>query len=296
MDLTPLPCVATSTSLHSLMISPDMAMYFFIKEKLDALEMFKVFCTEVEKKLGKVVKIVRFDRSGEYYGKHGDAGQQKGPFARYLQDNGIFAQYTMPGSPEQNGVVERRNCTVMEMKRSIMSRSNFPKYFWGEAIKTTTYILNHVPSKSVPNTPFELWTNRKPNLNHFKVWGCLAEVKIYDPSLKKTYLTTTRHYFIRYPCHSKGYRFYCSTRGTRVVEYQVANFLELDVAEGVTSQPNESVEPMDVISLPLPASDVNIDVRPSYSGIQQGVSTINLPTIEITPIVNEIPPVEVRRL
>ena len=57
---------------------------FLIKEKSDALEMFKVFSTEVEKQLGKVIKIVRSDRGGEYYGKHGDAGQQKGPFARYL--------------------------------------------------------------------------------------------------------------------------------------------------------------------------------------------------------------------
>ena len=46
---------------------------------------------------------MRSDRGGEYYGKHGDAGQQKGPFARYFQDNGIVAQYTMPGSPEQKG-------------------------------------------------------------------------------------------------------------------------------------------------------------------------------------------------
>ena len=60
-----------------------MAMYF-IKEKSDDLEMFKVFHIEVEKQLGKVIKIVRFDRGGEYYGKHGDAGQQKGPFVRYL--------------------------------------------------------------------------------------------------------------------------------------------------------------------------------------------------------------------
>ena len=58
--------------------------------------------------MGKVIKIVRSDRGGEYYGKHGDARQQKGPFVRYLQDNGIVAQYTMPGSPEQNGVAERR--------------------------------------------------------------------------------------------------------------------------------------------------------------------------------------------
>ena len=65
----------------------DFSLYgyaFFIKEKSDALEMFKVFHSEVEKELGKVNKIVISDRGGEYYGKHGDVGQQRGPFARYL--------------------------------------------------------------------------------------------------------------------------------------------------------------------------------------------------------------------
>ncbi|RVW23656.1 Retrovirus-related Pol polyprotein from transposon TNT 1-94 [Vitis vinifera] len=240
---------------------------FFIKEKADALEMFKVFRTEVEKQLGKVIKIMRSDRGGEYYGKHGDVGQQKGPFARYLQDNGIVAQYTMPGSPEQNGVAERRNHTLMEMKRSMMGRSNFPEYLW----------------------------DRKPNLNHFKVWGCPVEVKIYDPSLKKTDSRTTRCYFIGYPSHSKGYKFYCSTRGTRIVESQVAKFLKFDVADSIPSQFDERVEPMDVISLRLPVSDVNLDVGAFDSGIQQGVATVNFPIVEINPIVDEIPPVEMRR-
>ncbi|RVW25654.1 Retrovirus-related Pol polyprotein from transposon TNT 1-94 [Vitis vinifera] len=201
------------------------------KKEQDALEMFKVFRTEVEKQLGKVIKIVRSDRGGEYYGKHGDVGQQKGPFAR-------------------------RNRTLMEMKRSMMGRSNLPEYLWGEAIKTATYILNRVPSKSVPKTPFELWIDRKPSLNHFKVWGCPTEVKIYDPSLKKTDSRTIRCYFIGYPSHSKGYKFYCSTRGTRIVESQVVKFLELDVAD---------------------------------------IAVVNFPTVEISPIVDEIPPVEMRR-
>ena len=169
---------------------------FFIKEKSNSLEMFKVFLTKVEKQLGKVIKIVRPNRGGEYYGKHGDAGQQKGPFVRYLHDNGIVAQYTVLGSPEQNGVAERRNRTLMDIKRSMMSRLNLLEYLWGEAIKTTTYIMNRVPSKSVLETPFELWTDRKPSLNHFKVWGCPGEVRNYDPSLKKTYSRTTRCYFI----------------------------------------------------------------------------------------------------
>ena len=62
--------------------------------------MFKVFRTKIEKQLGKVIKIVRSDRGGKYYGNHGDVGQQKGPFARYLQNNGIIAQYSMSDSPE----------------------------------------------------------------------------------------------------------------------------------------------------------------------------------------------------
>ena len=176
-----------------------------------------------------------------------------------------------------------------------MGRSNLPEYLWGEAIKTATYILNRVPSKSVPKTPFELWIDRKPSLNHFKVWGCPAEVKIYDPSLKKTDSRTTRCYFIGYPSHSKGYKFYCSTRGTRIVESQVAKFLELDVADSIPSQSNERVEPMDVISLRLPVSDINLDVGAFDSRIQQGVATVNFPTVEINPIVDEIPPVEMRR-
>ena len=153
-----------------------------------------------------------------------------------------------------------------------MSRSNLLEHLWGEAIKKTTYILNRVPIKFVPKTPFELWTSRKPSLNHFKVWGRPIEVKIYDPSLKKTDSRTTRCYFIGYLSHSKGYKFYCSTRGTRVVESQVAKFLELDVADSIPSQSNERVELMDVISLPFSVLDINLDVGAFDSGIQQGVA------------------------
>ncbi|KAL6343358.1 hypothetical protein AAG906_022941 [Vitis piasezkii] len=225
----------------------------------------------------KVIKIMRSDRGGEYYGKHGDLGQQRDLC-----------------KSEQNGVVERRNHTLMEMKRSMTSRSNLPEYLWGETNKIATYIMNRVPSKFVPKTPFELWTGRKPSLNHFKVWGCLAVVKIYDPSLKKTDSRTTRCYFIGYPSHSKGYKFYCLPRGTRVVESQVAKFLELDVTDSIPSQSDERVEPMDVISLPLLVSNVNLDVGAFDSGIQQGVA-INFPTVEINPIVDEIHLVEMRR-
>ena len=83
----------------------------------------------------------------------------------------------------RNHIAERRNRTLMEMVRSMISRTNLPGFLWGEALKTALYILNRVPTKAVPLTPFELWAGRKPSLNHLKVWGCPAEVKLYNPTL-----------------------------------------------------------------------------------------------------------------
>ena len=89
---------------------------------------------------------------------------------------GITSQLTAPGTPQQNGVAERRNRTLMEMVRSMMSYSDLPDSFWGYALETAAYILNLVPSKSVPTTPTELWTGRKPSLSHIRIWGSPAHV------------------------------------------------------------------------------------------------------------------------
>ena len=64
---------------------------YLIKEKSDVLDKFKVFKLKVEKQLGKIIKIMRSDRGGEYYGKHGEVGQHMEPFSKYLQDYGIVA-------------------------------------------------------------------------------------------------------------------------------------------------------------------------------------------------------------
>ncbi|XP_075111761.1 uncharacterized protein LOC142181949 [Nicotiana tabacum] len=84
----------------------------------EALDAFKVYKIEVEKQMGAQIKIVRSDRGGEYYGRYTDKGQVKGPFAEFLESKGIIAQYTMPGTPQQNSVAERRNRTLMDMKNS----------------------------------------------------------------------------------------------------------------------------------------------------------------------------------
>jgi transposase InsO family protein len=99
---------------------------------------------------------------------------------RFLRENNIVAQYSTPGEPQQNGVAERRNKTLMDMIRSMLSYSNLPLGLWMEVLKTVMLILNRVPSKSVARTPYELWTGRKPTLNYFHIWGCPEEARIFS--------------------------------------------------------------------------------------------------------------------
>nr|CAN81603.1 hypothetical protein VITISV_031789 [Vitis vinifera] len=122
-------------------------MYLYIlHNKNEAIDAFKVF----------KAKIVRSNRGGEYYGRYLEDGQAPGPFAKFLQEYRIVAQYTMPGSPDQNGVVEKRNRTLLDMVKSMLSSSKLPKFLWTEAVKTVVYILNRVPTKVVLKTSFEL--------------------------------------------------------------------------------------------------------------------------------------------
>jgi len=80
-----------------------------------------------------------------------------GPFAQFVEVEDIVAQYTMPSTPQQNGVAERRNRSLMDMVRSMLSNSELPLFLWSEALKTAVYVLNPVSSKAVPKTPFEIW-------------------------------------------------------------------------------------------------------------------------------------------
>jgi hypothetical protein len=177
---------------------------------------------------------VRSDRRGEYYGRHTSYGQVPGPFARFLQENCIVAQYSMPDDPQQNGVAERRNRTLMDMVRSMLSYSTLPISLWMDALKTAVHILNRVLSKSVPRTPYEIWTGRKPTLNYLHVWGCPAEAKLFNPSIGKLDPKTVSCHFIGYPDKSKGFRFYYPDRYIKIVETRHVVFLEDEVIKRST--------------------------------------------------------------
>ena len=107
-----------------------------------------------------------------------------------------------------------------------MSCSKLPTFLWGEVIKIENYMLNRVPSKSVPKTPFELWTNKKPMLNHLRIWRCTSEVRAYNPMEKKLDPRIISCFFLGYPEKTKGYRFYCPNHTSRFIETRRAKSLK----------------------------------------------------------------------
>ena len=110
----------------------------------------------MQNQLSKSIKAIQFGRGGEYLSQE---------FDHYLNECGIFSQLIPPGTPQWNGVFERRNRPLLDMVRSMMSQADLPTSFWGFALEIATFLLNRTPTKAVENTPYEMWTGRKPNMS-----------------------------------------------------------------------------------------------------------------------------------
>ena len=122
---------------------------YLMRHKSETFERFKEFKNEVQNQLGKSIKAIRSDRGGEYLSQE---------FDHYLKECGIVSQLTPPGTPQWNGVSERRNRTLLDMVRSMMSQTSLPTSFWGYILETAAFLLNCTPTKAVEKTPYEIWT------------------------------------------------------------------------------------------------------------------------------------------
>nr|GEV37259.1 retrotransposon protein, putative, Ty1-copia subclass [Tanacetum cinerariifolium] len=152
----------------------DFSGYGYVY-KHEVFEMFKTFQNEVENQLRMTIKALRLDRGGEYLSQE---------FLDHLRSRGIISQLIPPYTPQHNGVLERRNQTLLDMVRSMMSLTTLPMSFWGYALDPAACILNMVQTKKVNKTPYEMWHGKVPNLSYLKVWGCKANERIpYAPAM-----------------------------------------------------------------------------------------------------------------
>ncbi|GJR17050.1 ribonuclease H-like domain, reverse transcriptase, RNA-dependent DNA polymerase [Tanacetum coccineum] len=147
--------------------------------------------------------MLRTDRGGEFTSNE---------FTQYCKENGIARQLTAPYSPQQNGVVERRNRTIMSTTRCMMKATNMPQNFWAEAVRHAIYILNSVPTKALEDiTPYEAIKQRKPNLENLRIFGCIAYAKVPSQHLTKLDDRSIKMVYLGNEQGSKAYRLFDPT-------------------------------------------------------------------------------------
>lgn len=186
---------------------------YFLTEKSEAFTMFKCYKNLVEKETGSYICCLRTDRGGEFTSNE---------FNEYCKANGIKRQLTTAYTPQQNGVAERRNRTIMNLVRSILSEKKVPKSFWPEAVNWITHVLNRSPTRVVQDaTPEEAWSGVKPNVDYFRVFGCIAHVHI--PDVKRTKLDdkSCKCVLLGVSEESKAYRLYNPTSRKIIVSRDV---------------------------------------------------------------------------
>ena len=235
----PFRTMSRNSDRYFITFTDDYSRYgyvYLMKHKHEAFEMFKLFQSEVENQLNKTIKILRSDRGGEYLNEE---------FLNHLRNCGIISQHTPPRTPQHNGVSERRNRTLLDMVRSMMSRSTLPLSFWSYALLTAARILNMAPTKKVDKTPYEIWHGKVPSLSYLKVWGCEAYVK--QEASNKLDPRSTKCTFVGYPKDCLGYYFYIPSEN-KIFIARKAEFLEnkflTDKASGRHVELEEDQEPL----------------------------------------------------
>eukprot|EP00253_Pinus_taeda_P028506 PITA_28506 len=175
----PLPVASFSGCKYFLTFIDDFSRrtwVYFLKLKSEVFDTFLAFKAFVEKPSGHQILKLRTDNGGEYV---------KNTFINFCTENGIQMQHTVPYTPQQNGVAERKNRTLKEMANCMLQSKGPSLSFWAEAINCANYIINRTPTKVLKNiTSQEAWSSIKPDVSHFRVFGSEAWAHIPDEKHK----------------------------------------------------------------------------------------------------------------
>jgi hypothetical protein len=202
----PISPATSAGNRYFLLLVDDYSRFMWIKllhtkdEAADAIRKFKA-SAEVESR--HTLRVFRTDRGGEFTASE---------FMDWCTDRGIKRHLTAPYSPQQNGVVERRNQTVVGMARCMLKGTSMPARFWGEAVTTAVFVLNRSFTRSVEGrTPYEAWYGVKPDVKYLRVFGCRAHAKVTKPNLKKLDDRRQPMVMLGYEPGGKAYRLFDPT-------------------------------------------------------------------------------------
>jgi hypothetical protein len=169
-----------------------------MKKKSEVTEKFKEYKCLVEKKTERKIKTVRSDNGTEYTSHY---------LEDFLKQEGIRHELTVEYTPQQNGVAERKNRSLVETARCLMIQSGLSASFWAEGILTANHIRNRCPSRSLGGEiPFKMWTRRTPIVSYFRKFGTTAFALDKTPGKGKFDSRSKKCIFMGYSVQSKAYR------------------------------------------------------------------------------------------
>ncbi|GJV89156.1 retrovirus-related pol polyprotein from transposon TNT 1-94 [Tanacetum coccineum] len=204
MDLCgPMRVASINGKKYILVIVDDYSRYtwtLFLRSKDETPEVLKDFLTMIQRNLQALVISVRTDRGTEFLNKTLNA---------FFKEEEIEHQTSTPRTPELNGVVERRNRTLVEAARTMLSASKLPIFFWAKAIATACYTQNRsiiIPTHE--KTAYHIINDRKPSIKHLHIFGCTCYLTRDGENLDKMKEKGDPFILVGYFTQSKGDRVY----------------------------------------------------------------------------------------
>ncbi|GJV90913.1 putative ribonuclease H-like domain-containing protein [Tanacetum coccineum] len=196
---------------------PKFCWVFFLASKDETSGILQTFIRQIENQLSHRVKIIRSDNGTEF--KNRD-------MLEFCGNKGIKQEYSNARTPQQNGVAERMNRTLIEAARTMLADSLLPTTFWAEAVSTACYIFNRVRvTKPQHKTPYELLFGHKPIISYIRPFGCHVTILDTLSVLGKFDRKSDEGFLVGYSLNSKAYRVYNLV--TKRVEVNLhVNFLE----------------------------------------------------------------------
>ncbi|WCJ44342.1 Retrovirus-related Pol polyprotein from transposon RE1 [Euphorbia peplus] len=279
MDLFgPVQPMSMGGKKYAFVIVDDYSRFTWVillSSKDESLGCFSVLIKKLENERNEKVVHIRSDNGGEF---------KNFKFEEFCEIKGIDHNFSAPRTPQQNGVVERKNRTLVEIARTMINERRLPKYFWGEAVNTACYVLNRVLIRSILNkTPYELWKGRKPKIGYFRTFGCKCYVLNTKEYLSKFDSKADEAIFLGYSTHSKAYRVF--NKRTQTLDESIhVKFDETNPADSKASEEDEVQAP----EIPSPSVE---DVIPKAAEVDSPVEYVpeEHPTTEDNSLPEDAP-------
>ncbi|XP_040370263.1 uncharacterized protein LOC112183342 isoform X4 [Rosa chinensis] len=205
---------------YILVVVDDLSRFTwvnFLREKSDTFESFKGLCKRItnEKHSSNLCIVrVRTDNGTEF---------KNALFANFFLEYGISHEFSAPITPQQNGVVERKNRVLLDMGRVMLHSAGLTPNLWAEAISTACYTANRAFLRPGTNkTPYELWKGKKPNVSHLRVFGSPCYIYRDREYLGKFDARSDKGIFLGYSLDSRAYRVYNKRTMSVMESYNVS--------------------------------------------------------------------------